>query len=95
MMRVVKPGGVVVSLELSKPDLVWFQKLYYFYFYNILPRIGQLVVGDKAPYAWLPESLIDFPNRHQLEDIFHSVGLSHVRSYPLTLGIAALHIGWK
>ncbi|KRW90900.1 ubiquinone biosynthesis methyltransferase UbiE [Alicyclobacillus tengchongensis] len=95
MMRVVRPGGVVVSLELSKPDMVWFRKLYYFYFYNILPRIGQLVVGDRAPYAWLPESLTDFPDRHQLEDIFRSVGLSHVRSYPLTFGIAALHIGWK
>ncbi|EPZ42662.1 demethylmenaquinone methyltransferase [Alicyclobacillus acidoterrestris] len=95
MLRVVKPGGVVVSLELSKPDSALFRRLYYFYFYKVLPRIGSLVVKDDAPYSWLPESLIDFPNRHQLEQMFVDLGMTKVKSYPLTMGIAALHIGYK
>ncbi|GMA60836.1 demethylmenaquinone methyltransferase [Alicyclobacillus fastidiosus] len=95
MLRVVKPGGMVVSLELSKPDSDFFRQIYYFYFYKILPRIGSLVVKDDAPYAWLPESLTDFPNRHQLEEMFREVGMTSVKSFPLTFGIAALHIGYK
>lgn len=95
MLRVVKPGGVVMSLELSKPDFVPFRKLYYFYFYQILPRIGALVVHDKTSYAWLPESLTDFPDRHQLSKVFQDVGMVNVRSYPLAFGIAALHLGYK
>ncbi|WAH35100.1 demethylmenaquinone methyltransferase [Alicyclobacillus dauci] len=95
MLRVVKPGGVVVSLELSKPDFALFRKLYYFYFYKILPRIGALVVKDKTPYAWLPESLTDFPDRKRLEQMFRDAGMVNVRSYALTFGIAALHLGYK
>lgn len=95
MLRVVKPGGAVVSLELSKPDFVPFRSLYYFYFYKVLPRIGAMVVKDKAPYAWLPESLTDFPDRKKLEQMFRDAGMVNVRSFPLTFGIAALHIGYK
>lgn len=95
MTRVVKPGGLVVSLELSKPESPLFRALYYFYFYRILPLIGALAIGKKAPYAWLPQSLTDFPNRKQLEQVFRDVGLTDVESYPLTGGVAALHIGRK
>lgn len=95
MLRVVKPGGLVMSLELSKPDSPAFRKLYYLYFYSILPRVGKLFVGDDAPYTWLPESLIDFPDRHRLAQMFEEAGMVSVRSFPLTFGIAALHIGYK
>jgi demethylmenaquinone methyltransferase / 2-methoxy-6-polyprenyl-1,4-benzoquinol methylase len=95
MTRVVKPGGLVVSLELSKPESKLFRALYFFYFYKILPYIGALAVGSKEPYAWLPESLTDFPNRMELEDLFRQAGLVKVESYPLTGGIAALHVGRK
>ncbi|MCL6515572.1 demethylmenaquinone methyltransferase [Alicyclobacillus sp.] len=95
MTRVVKPGGQVVSLELSKPESRWFRSVYYLYFYRVVPLIGSLAVGRKEPYAWLPESLTDFPDRRQLEEVFRQAGLKDVRSYPLTGGVAALHIGIK
>jgi demethylmenaquinone methyltransferase / 2-methoxy-6-polyprenyl-1,4-benzoquinol methylase len=95
MTRVTKPGGQVISLELSKPQWRPFRALYYFYFYKVLPVIGSLAVGKKEPYAWLPESLTDFPDRLALEEIFQAAGLTQVKSYPLTGGVAALHIGIK
>lgn len=95
MKRVLRPGGQVVSLELSKPENTVFRKLYYFYFYRIVPRLGALAVGSKQPYAWLPASLTNFPNRKQLEDMFRAVGLTEVKSYPLAGGISALHVGRK
>ncbi|MCL6547488.1 MAG: demethylmenaquinone methyltransferase [Alicyclobacillus sp.] len=93
MRRVVKPGGQVVSLELSKPQSAVLRRLYYLYFYRILPWIGGLAVGDRAPYAWLPASLTDFPDRRGLEQLFRAAGLQDVRSYALTGGIAAVHVG--
>ncbi len=95
MKRVVKPGGLVVSLELSKPTWPPFRALYYFYFYRILPFIGRLVVGKAEPYKWLPESLIEFPDRFALAKLFAEAGLEHIEHYALTGGICALHIGRK
>ncbi|WP_018133231.1 demethylmenaquinone methyltransferase [Effusibacillus pohliae] len=95
MARVVKPGGMVVSLELSKPEWPLFRALYYFYFENILPRIGNLAAKDGVSYSWLPESLRSFPDRRGLEEIFQRAGLVRVESKPFTGGIAAMHLGYK
>jgi demethylmenaquinone methyltransferase/2-methoxy-6-polyprenyl-1,4-benzoquinol methylase len=95
MQRVVKPGGKVVSLELSKPTWQPFKAMYYFYFQKVLPLLGKLIVKRYEQYKWLPESLIHFPDHKQLAGIFRDVGLTDVEAYPLTGGIAALHIGVK
>ncbi|TNJ67450.1 demethylmenaquinone methyltransferase [Paenibacillus hemerocallicola] len=95
MERVVKPGGLVVSLELSKPTWQPFKSVYYFYFQRVLPLIGKLVAKRYEQYKWLPESLVHFPDHKQLADIFRRIGLEDVRAYPLTGGVAALHIGVK
>lgn len=95
MTRVVKPGGIVVSLELSKPEWKPFRALYYAYFNHMLPLFGRLAVGRSEPYRWLPESLKPFPGRRELARMFEEAGLVDVRQYPLTGGICALHIGRK
>lgn len=95
MMRVVKPGGMVVSLELSKPTREPFKSLYYFYFQRILPSLGKWIAKRYEQYKWLPESLIHFPDHKQLASIFREIGLSDVEAYPLTGGVAALHVGVK
>lgn len=95
MMRVVKPGGMVVSLELSKPTWPPFRALYYFYFYKLLPVLGRFAVGGWEPYRYLPNSLTEFPGQSELANLFASVGMLDVEVYPLTGGIAAVHIGRK
>lgn len=95
MQRVVKPGGKVVSLELSKPTWQPFKSIYYFYFQKMLPVLGKMIAKSYEQYKWLPESLIHFPDHQQLADIFRKTGLTRVEAYPLTGGIAALHIGVK
>lgn len=95
MQRVVKPGGLVVSLELSKPTWQPFKSIYYFYFQKILPLLGKLIVKRYEQYKWLPESLVHFPDHKQLAEIFRTTGLTDVEVYPLTGGIAALHMGKK
>ncbi len=95
MTRVVKPGGKVVSLELSQPTMPIFRQFYYFYFKKILPLLGKIFANSYEQYAWLPTSLTNFPNRKNLAKIFAEVGLVNVEDYPLTGGIAAIHIGEK
>lgn len=95
MLRVVKPGGQVVSLELSKPTWQPFKSIYYFYFNRVLPFVGKLAANRYEQYRWLPESLVQFPDHKQLAAIFESVGMEQVETYPLTGGIAALHRGKK
>ncbi|MGG4142854.1 demethylmenaquinone methyltransferase [Paenibacillus algorifonticola] len=95
MHRVVKPGGQVVCLELSKPGWQPFKALYYLYFERILPMIGKLVAKRFQEYKWLPDSLKLFPDLKQLSALFEEAGLKQVKGYPLTGGIAALHIGIK
>ncbi len=94
MARVVKPGGQVVSLELSKPTWPPFRSVYYLYFQRILPFLGKLFADRYEQYRWLPESLVEFPDYQKLARIMEDEGcFDHVRVYPLTGGIAALHIG--
>lgn len=95
MRRVVKPGGMVVCLELSKPTWQPFKGLYYFYFEKVLPLLGKLFAKRYEQYKWLPDSLSAFPGRAELAQIFRETGLQKVEAYPLTGGIAALHIGTK
>ncbi len=95
MKRVAKPDAMVVCLELSKPTWKPFRALYYAYFNHILPFLGKLVVGKAEPYRWLPQSLVAFPERNKLTQIFSEVGFKQVQDYALTGGICALHIGFK
>lgn len=95
MKRVVKPGGKIVCLELSKPNWQPFKGLYYFYFEKLLPLLGKWLVKRYEQYRWLPESLATFPDLQALAELFRNVGMRNVKAYPLTGGIAALHIGTK
>lgn len=95
MQRVVKPGGKVFCLELSKPVWQPFKAIYYTYFRYILPMIGKLIAKRYEQYKWLPESLVHFPDYQKLAGHFKEIGLQEVKAYPLTGGIAALHIGVK
>lgn len=95
MLRVVKPGGKVVCLELSKPTWQPFKAIYYAYFRGILPLLGKLFAKSYEQYRWLPESLAMFPDHRELKQIFDEVGFAETEVYPLTGGIAALHIGTK
>ena len=60
--RVLKPGGMLVVLEFSKPQSFPFKQLFNFYFKSILPGVGRMVSADKAAYTYLPASVEAFPD---------------------------------
>jgi len=93
MKRVVKKGGRVVSLELSKPSAPLFKQLYYFYFNNLVPAIGRFWSGVGGPYSYLPNSLKDFPHQEKIRQLFEDVGLENAHYHELTGGIVSVHVG--
>jgi demethylmenaquinone methyltransferase/2-methoxy-6-polyprenyl-1,4-benzoquinol methylase len=95
MRRVLKPGGVLVVLEFSRPVIPVMRQAFQFYFQRILPRIGAWISGQGSAYQYLPDSVSRFPAQRELAGLMSDVGLQSVRYRNLSGGIAALHWGLK
>lgn len=95
MLRVVRPGGRVVCLEISHPPGKIFGGLFYFYFYKLAPLFGTLIGKAFEEYNYLPNSLTTFPDAPTLQTMMEEVGWSSVRFYRPSRGIVAIHVGTK
>ena len=93
MRRLLKPGGVLVVLEFSRPVIPVFREAFHFYFHRVLPRIGAWISGQKVAYHYLPDSVSRFPAQHELATLMEGVGFQRVAYRNLSGGIAALHWG--
>lgn len=93
MARVVRPGGRVVCLELTKPPSALFRRLYSLYFYRLVPLFGRLITGDPIAYAYLPRSLTSFLSADQLKATMERAGLVNVSYQRVNWGTIALHCG--
>ena len=94
-LRVMKPGGKLVILELSVPDNKRLRKWYNVYFMHIMPWIGGLVSGNKEAYKYLPASVQAFPAPEKFCGIIKEAGFRNVRFRTLTLGLCRMFIAEK
>jgi demethylmenaquinone methyltransferase/2-methoxy-6-polyprenyl-1,4-benzoquinol methylase len=96
MIRVARPGGQVVILEFSRPRSGWLGRLSLWFFQRVVPRVGQAIApnADNA-YHYLPTSVLQFPDGQAMLDLLASRGLTNLRQYPWTFGIATLYVGQK
>lgn len=95
MLRVVKPGGRVVCLEMSHPHNPVFAAGFHLYFDRIVPLLGRLVGKAFDAYSYLPSSVVTFPNAPELRHIMESAGWSDVHYYYRVGGVVAVHTGVK
>ena len=93
--RVLKPGGRFLCLEFSAVDIAGFDRLYQLYAFNVIPVLGQLVIGDGEPYRYLVESIARFPNQARFAAMIERAGFGRVEYRNLSGGIAAIHSGWR
>ena len=84
MLRVLKPGGRLVILELSVPSNRILRGCYNLYFQHLLPWIGGLISGDKAAYRYLPASVLAFPGKEAFTAELIRAGFVDVRHRALT-----------
>ena len=95
IFRVLRPGGVAVILEFSRPRKFPFKQGYNFYFKFILPKIGRIVSSDKTAYTYLPESVEAFPDGEDFLRILRDVGFKQTQCKSLTFGISSIYTGIK
>lgn len=95
MLRVVRPGGRVVCLEISHPPGKIFGSLFHVYFYKLAPLFGTILGKAFEEYNYLPHSLTTFPDAPALQKMMEESGWSDVHFYRLTWGIVAVHVGTK
>ena len=93
--RVLRPGGRLMVLEFSQLPVDGLQKLYDLYSFNVIPVMGQIVANDRDSYQYLVESIRRFPDQDRFADMIRAAGFGQVKYRNLSMGIAALHSGWK
>jgi len=92
---VLKHGGHFLCLEFTPEITPSLQPLYDFYSFQVLPRLGRIVTGDREAYAYLADSIRRFPRQSELAEMIERAGLDQVRYRNLTGGVAALHSAWR
>jgi demethylmenaquinone methyltransferase/2-methoxy-6-polyprenyl-1,4-benzoquinol methylase len=96
MRRVLKPGGRLCVLEFSKPIHQPLARVYDFYSFKVLPRMGQLIAGDRESYQYLAESIRMHPDQQALKSMMtEQAGFDEAQVFNLTGGIVALHRAFK
>ena len=93
--RVLRPGGRLMVLEFSQLPNEEMQKLYDLYSFNVIPPMGQLIANDRDSYQYLVESIRNFPDQETFAKMISDAGFEQVKYRNLSMGIAALHSGWK
>ena len=93
--RVLKPGGRLGVLEFSTPPEPLIAAANDLYSFNVLPRLGQLVVGDRDSYQYLVESIRKFPKQAQFAAMIEAAGFAKVSWVDYAAGVTAFHTGWK
>ena len=93
--RVLRPGGRLMVLEFSQLPNPMMQKAYDLYSFNVIPRMGQMIANDRDSYQYLVESIRNFPDHETFLGMLRTAGFGQAKYRNLSLGIAALHSGWK
>ena len=95
MYRVLKPGGRAIVLEFSHPIDPITEKVYDFYSFNLLPKIGKWVAKDEESYRYLAESIRMHPKQDELKAMMEAAGFERCEYFNMTQGIVAVHRGYK
>ena len=95
MLRVLKPGGKLVILELSVPSNVVIRWCFNLYFLHVLPLIGGRISGDKAAYRYLPASVLNFPGKKAFMQTLRECGYCNVSHKAFTLGVCRMYTAEK
>ena len=91
MRRVLKPNGVLLILEFSKPTNSFFSKVYDWYSFNIIPKLGSLLANDSESYQYLAESIRMHPDQETLRGMVLDSGFTECKFYNLVNGVVAIH----
>jgi demethylmenaquinone methyltransferase/2-methoxy-6-polyprenyl-1,4-benzoquinol methylase len=93
MLRVLRPGGRACILEFSTPPSKLWWKVYNYYFFYVLPRIGGMITGREAAYRYLTDSVALFPDAGEFKAAMEEAGFARVSFLSMNGGIVCVHTG--
>ena len=94
-IRVLKSGGKIVFLDIVSPKYSLLPELYGFFFFRIVPFVGQMVTGSESAYSYLPSSTLDYPSPFALLQLMRAQGLTDTSFDSHSLATVSIHIGTK
>lgn len=95
MRRVLKPGGVAVILEFSRPRHFPVRSFHHLYLKNVIPLLGRLAAVNRAACAYLAESILAFPDGDGFMAVLGRAGFSRLECRRLTLGVCSVYTAVK
>jgi demethylmenaquinone methyltransferase/2-methoxy-6-polyprenyl-1,4-benzoquinol methylase len=95
VIKALKPGGVFIIQDLTKPEHQPMQALYLFYMKNLLPVMTRILRTEKSADQWLLKSVKMMPKNAEIKKILEKAGFTNVYSKSMSLGIACLVVGYK
>lgn len=95
MHRVVRPGGMIIVLEFSRPRRFPLRHIYFFYFRHILPLVGRRLSGHAYAYRYLPDTVMGFPDGEAFLAMLEQAGFGDTAVERLTGGVASIYAGVK
>ena len=95
VLRVLKPGGRILSLDFNRPSNPFVRTLYLGYLTLIGSMLGSLLHRDPDTYRYIPASIRQYPGAIRVARLMESRGFARVRHYPVFGGLMAIHDGIK
>lgn len=95
MLRVLRPGGRLVIIELTTPQRFPMKQLFRFYSRVWMPFVGKLISKDKQAYTYLPATMEAFPQGEVMQEILKKAGYQDVRFKRFTFGLSTLYTAAK
>jgi ubiquinone/menaquinone biosynthesis methyltransferase len=93
--RVLRHGGRFFCLEFSKVENVAIERLYDLYSFNVIPKLGECIVGERESYEYLVESIRNFPDQERFSKMISDAGYQNVSYQNLAFGVATIHTAYK
>ena len=95
ILRVLKPEGVLVSLDVGKVRIPILAELNHFYFFHIVPLVGKLLIPGEEIFKYLPESSLEYPNQESLTNLMIETGFEKVGFHNFVFGASTVHVAYK
>ena len=94
MLRVLKPGGRMVILELATPDSPLIRPFYNLYTRHIIPWLGQHLAGSREAYTYLPQSIDRFPKGNAFLQMVDKIAQGSLKAQErkFTFGVCRLYL---
>ena len=93
--EMLRNNGALAILDLGYPKNIFWQKLFFFYFFKVVPILGQTFAKNKEAYSYLPNSLLSWYKQEELKDLILKTGFKKCYYKNILGGVVAIHVAVK